>query len=126
MGLLVQPLHIIHASFLLSGQGNIVCNLDKVLRTVTGKCLTATFTHSILMSAERYVAVKHSFVHENRVTVFRIIIASSLAWVIALLLPTEDVLKSKTDFASNFIVFIVVPVLLYFLLFRSEGQATQE
>ena len=114
VGLLVQPLHIIHASFLLSGQGNIFCDLDKVLRTVTGKCLTATFTHLILMSAERYVAVRHPFVHENQITEFRIIIASSLAWVIAILLPTEDVLKSKTNFASNFIVFIVVPVLIYF------------
>ena len=119
VGLLVQPLHIIHASFLLSGQGNIFGNLDKVSRTVTGKCLKASFTHLILMNAERYVAVRHPYAYENQVTEARIIIASGLAWAIALLLPTEDVVKSKTDFVSNFVVFIVVPVLLYFLIFTT-------
>ena len=114
VGLLVQPLHIIHTSFLLSGQGNIFCKLEKVLTIVTGKCLKASFTHLILMSAERYVAVRHPFTYENHVTELRIIIAFGLAWVIAILLPNEDVLKTDTDFVSNFVVFIVVPVLLYF------------
>ena len=59
VGLLVQPLHIIQASFLLNGQGNVFCKLEKVLTIVTGKCLKASFTHLILMSAERqYVAVQ--------------------------------------------------------------------
>ena len=86
VGLLVQPLHIIHTSFLLSGQGNIFCKLEKVLTIVTGKCLKASFTHLILMSAERYVAVRHPFTYENHVTELRIIIAFGLAWVIAILL----------------------------------------
>ena len=66
------------------------------------------------MSAERYVAVRHPFTYENHVTELRIIVAFGLAWVIALLFPNEDVLATNTDFVSNFVVFIVVPVLLYF------------
>ena len=107
VGLVVQPFHIIHASFLLNGQGNVFCNLDKVSITLTGKCLTASLIHLILMTAERYVAVRHPFAYENHVTEARIIIASSLAWMIALLLPMQGVFKTNTDFVSNFVVFIV-------------------
>ena len=114
VGLLVQPLHIILSSFLLIGQGNIFCNLSKVSITVTSKCLMASFTHLILMSAERYVAVRHPFVYENLVSEARIIIASGLAWVIALLLPMEETPKTKPDFVKIVVVFVVVPVLLYF------------
>ena len=45
VGLFVQPLHIIHASVLLSGQGNIFCNLNEVSVTLTFICLLASFTH---------------------------------------------------------------------------------
>jgi len=114
VGLLVQPFHIIHASFLPNGQGNIFCNLDKVSVTLTGKCLTISFNHVVLLSAERYFAVRHPFTYESQVTEFRIIIASGLAWIMALLLPMQGVFKTNTHFVSNFLVLIVVPVLLYF------------
>ena len=114
VGLLVQPLHIMHASFLLSGQGNIFCNLNKVSVTLTFICLLASFTHLILLSAERYVAVRHPFVYENQVTEARIIIASCLAWIIALLLPLVKPSQTEPDSVKIFAVFIVIPVLLYF------------
>ena len=114
VGLLVQPLHIMHASFLLSGQGNIFCNLNEVSVTLTFICLSASFTHLILLSAERYVAVRHPFVYENQVTEARIIIASGLAWIIALLLPLVKPSQTEPDSVKIFAVFIVIPVLLYF------------
>ena len=114
VGLLVQPFHIIHASFLLIGQRNIFCNLIKSTTTLTTKCLTASFTHLVLLSAERYVAVRHPFTHENQVTEVRIIIASTLSWVTVLLFPTEEPSKPKPDFMKTFIVFIAVPALLCF------------
>ena len=114
VGLLVQPLHIMHASFLLSGQGNIFCNLNKVSVTLTFICLLASFTHLILLSAERYVAVRHPFVYENQVTEARIIIASGLAWIIALLLPLVKPSQTESDSVKIFVIFIVIPVLLYF------------
>ena len=114
VGLLVQPLRIIQASFLLSGQGKMFCNLNKVSVTLTFKCLMASFTHLILLSAERYVAVRHPFVYENQVTEGHIIIASGMAWIIALLLPLVKPSIAEPDFVKIFVVFIVVPVLLYF------------
>ena len=82
--------------------------------TLTGKCLTTSCTHLILLSAERYFTVRHPFTYESQVTEFRIILASNLAWVLALLLPMQDVFKTNTYFFSNFLVFVVGPVLLYF------------
>jgi len=114
VGLLVQPFHIIRASFLLNGQGKIFCKLNKMSMNLPFRCLMASFTHLILLSAERYIAVRHPFTYENQVTEVRIIIASGLAWVIALLLPMQHVFKTKGDFVKIFVVFIVVPVLLYF------------
>ena len=66
------------------------------------------------MSAERYVAVRHPFTHENQVTEVRIIIASTLSWVTALLFPADELSKTKPDFTKVFVAFIVVPVLLCF------------
>ena len=113
VGLIVQPFHIINSSFLVSGQGNTFCNLNKVTMTLTGKCLMPSFTLSIFISAERYAAVRHPFAYESQVTEGRIIIASGLAWVIALLLPIENGAETKTDFVSNFVSFIVLPVFFY-------------
>jgi len=113
VGLLVQPLHIIKLSFLLNGQMSIFCKLEEVSNFLTSKCLIASSTHLILMSAERYAAVRHPFAYEDKVTEVRIIIVSGLAWLIALLLPTKDVFKTKTDSVGNLVVFIVVPILLY-------------
>ena len=113
MGLLVLPFHILHGGFLLSSQGNIFCNLNRVITPLSSTCLMASFTHLILMSAERYVAVRHTFAYENQVTEARIIIASGLAWVIALLLPTGEPSKTKPDLVKIFVVFIVIPVFFY-------------
>ena len=113
VGVLVQPLHIIKLSFLLNGQMNIFCKLEKVSKFLTSNCLMASSTHLILISAERYVAVTHPFAYEDKVTKVRIIIASGLAWLIALLLSTKDVFKTRTDSVGNSVVFIVVPILLY-------------
>ena len=44
----------------------------------------------------------------------RIIIASGLAWIIALVLPLIKLSNAEPDFVKIFAVFILVPVLLYF------------
>ena len=47
-------------------------------------CTAASLLHLLLMSGERYLAIKHPFAYENGlVTEARIIIASSMAWICA-------------------------------------------
>ena len=84
VGLLVQPLLITGASLLLNGELNMFCTLTGLSNIVIFKCLLASFYHFILMSAERYIAIKHPFAYETQVTEFRIIMASAMAWVVAI------------------------------------------
>ena len=114
VGLVVQPLHIASESFLLTGQGNNFCTLFKVTIAVGIKCFMASFNHSLLISAERYFAVKHPFAYENLTTEVRIIIASGLAWAAAIVVPMENATMTKTNFATRLAVFIILPVILLF------------
>ena len=89
VGLVVQPLHIASAGSLLRGDIMFCTITDLLPSTATLTCLLASFHHLVLMSAERYVAIKHPFTHETRVTEVRIIMASALAWAAAIILSSE-------------------------------------
>ena len=90
VGLVVQPLHITEASLLLKGEQ--FCPLTDLSNKVAFKCLLASFYHLVLLNVERYVAIKHPFVHETRVTEIRIIIASCLAWAVAIIIYSKNFL----------------------------------
>ena len=94
VGLVLQPLHIAKASFLLKGEHNMFCILTDLSRTVTLKCVLVSSHHLVLLSAERYVAIKHPFTYETKVTKARIIIASGLAWATAIILSSENLLRA--------------------------------
>ena len=80
--------------------------------------MAASFNHLLLMSAERYVAIKHHFAYENQVTEVRIIIASGLAWAAAFALPMDSVWTAKTHFATRLAVFII-PVFLAAMIYMN-------
>ena len=55
-----------------------------VFSLVSQTCTAASLLHLLLMSGERYLAIKHPFAYENGlVTEARIIIASNTAWICA-------------------------------------------
>ena len=116
VGLVVQPLHI--TTFILVLQGgetmNVLCNLIDVATTVSVTCALASFYHLFVMSGERYLAIKHSFAYEScLVTKARIIIASGLSWLAAvIILPVgKQFTSSLTVFVA---LFVFVPAILYF------------
>ena len=91
MGFVVQPLLIVHHSFILKGETGIFCSVLSTIRvTITTRCVITSLNLFVLLSAERYIAIKHSFAYEKLVTEGRIIVASGLAWAVAIILPTED------------------------------------
>ena len=102
VGLVLQPLYIVKESLLL--KGDIKYCTESIISdtTVTFICLLASFHHLVLMSAERYFAIKHPFVYETQVTEVRIILASALAWAAAIILsyigfpPTVILIASET------------------------------
>ena len=115
-GLVLQPLHIARESFLLKGEHSMFCTITDVSKTVTLKCLLVSFHHLVLLSTERYVAIKHPFAYDTKVTEFRIIMASALAWTTAIIIPSQNLLiatkLSKTILAVSETIRLIP--LLYF------------
>ena len=122
VGLVVQPLNI--TTFILVLQGgetpNVVCNLIEVTVTVSVTCALASLYHLFVMSGERYLAIKHSFAYEDGlVTEARIIIASGLSWLAAIIiLPVGYISEASRQFRSSLTVFValfvLIPAILYF------------
>ena len=106
VGLVLQPLYIAIASSLLSGYLTF-CAIIELSNTLTIICLLASFHHLVLMSAERYFAIKHPFLHENLVTKVRIIIASALVWAAAIILSSEDLLPKSILVVSETLLTIL-------------------
>ena len=80
VGLVVQPLQIVHYSFMLKGETGIFCSrVDTITVFINLRCVIASLNHFVVLSAERYVALKHSFAYENLVTEVRIIATSGQA-----------------------------------------------
>ena len=118
VGLVVQPLQIVSHSFLFQGETDVLCNLNKIAIGITVKCTWTSLFHLLLISTERYLAIKHTFAYENHVTEVRIIIASGLAWAAAFILPTQDLWLEKRQFltilAPSVIIFLFFPATIYF------------
>ena len=85
------------------------CTITFLSKTVTLSCVLASFHHLVLMSAERYVAIKHPFRHETQITEVRIIMASALAWVAAIILPSENLLATAIVIAAETLL-IILPI----------------
>ena len=86
VGLIVQPLAITSFSlfFIGSSAQTMTSSFVWVSSAVGQTCTAASLLHLLLMSGERYLAIKHPFAYENGlVTEARIIIASGLAWMCA-------------------------------------------
>ena len=108
VGLVLQPLQI--ASDISLFRGDIVsCTITYLSKTVTLTCVLASFHHLVLMSAERYVAIKHPFVYDTKVTEVRIIMASALAWSAAIIISSENLLATAIVIAAGTLL-ITLPI----------------
>ena len=86
VGLIVQPLVITNLSLFFTGSSpqTMTSTFVWVVSLVSQTCTAASLLHLLLMSGERYLAIKHPFAYENGlVTEARIITASGLAWMCA-------------------------------------------
>ena len=119
VGLAVQPLQIVHYSLMLQGESGIICGwVHQITGAITLRCVIASLNHFVLLSTERYIAIKHTFAHENLVTEVRIIIASGLMWAAAIIPPMEDFwsanIRNVTKFAVLLMEFIFLALVFYF------------
>ena len=113
-GLVVQPLHIASSVLLFDA----FCSLFNKSNVLTRKCIPASLYHLFLISLERYIAIKHPFIYENKVTEDRIIIASGLAWAAAVLLQIEQLLHPDSQLSIRVALYlpplILIPAIIYF------------
>ena len=116
VGLVFQPLEIANFGLILkSGETrNMLCAVANVAKTVSASCISASIFHFLLMSGERYlVPVKHSFEYETGlVTEARIITASALAWMCAVI-----VFVIKTSIFKGIrvlLTFVVISIVIKF------------
>ena len=88
VGLVVQPLEIGNFGLILKGgeTRNMLCAIANVTKTVSATCISASLFHLLLMSGERYLAIKYSFAYgTGLVTEARIVTDSALAWMCAVI-----------------------------------------
>ena len=84
VGLVVQPLHITKTLFLLEGKDfHEFCDIDLAFTFSLVISCWASLFHLILISGERYFAIKHTFTHASAVTKVRLMFCSALAWIAA-------------------------------------------
>ena len=86
VGLIAQPLAItFFILFLIGSSPQTMTRIVVCVSSAVGEtCIAASLLHLLLMSGERYLAIKHPFAYENGlVTEARIITASGLAWMCA-------------------------------------------
>ena len=118
VGLEVQALQIAWYIFLFHGKASVYCGLTEIASRISIKCILASLYHLLLMSAERYLAVKHPFAYDTQVTEVRIIAASGLAWAAAIILPTQDLWLANRQFlailAGSAMLFFYCLPMIYF------------
>ena len=103
LGLVVQPLQIAHYSFMLEGEYGVICrSLDTI---------TEAIDHFVVLSA-------YSFAHAILLTEVRIIVASGLAWAVAIILQMDNFWPANITkiarFAVLFMQFIRLALVVYF------------
>jgi len=84
VGLVVQPLHTAMTILLLQGKdAHELCDIFFAFTISFAIFTFATTSHLILISGERYLAVKHTFNHATVVTKSRLMISSAVLWITA-------------------------------------------
>ena len=110
VGLAFQPLHITATSLFLKGE-RMFCTITGISKTITFICILASLHHLVLMSAERYVAIKLPFAYEPVISEVRIILASSLAWAAAIMFSLENFLPTVGVAVSESLL-LIFPIYL--------------
>ena len=129
VGLIVQPLAITSFSlfFIGSSPQTMTSSFVWVSSAVGQTCTAASLLHLLLMSGERYLAIKHPFAYENGlVTEARIIIASNTAWICAAI--AYGIRASIFQEISVVIILAVISTVVYchVVIYKEVRRNTQQ
>ena len=114
VGIFVQPSYIVVLVMFLLDEPIGYCVM-RVLRTVMVCLVGTSLFHLVLISGERYLAMKHPFAYTTIITEARLLIASALAWLLFVILQiplavdkTVFFLTIKNVFGGLSVAFIVI------------------
>ena len=129
VGLIVQPLVITNFSlfFIGSSPQTMTSTFVWVSSAVGQTCTAASLLHLLLMSGERYLAIKHPFAYENGlVTEARIIMASNMAWICAAI--AYGIRASIFQEISVVIILAVISTVVYchVVIYKEVRRNTQQ
>ena len=122
VGLVMQPLHITKTIFILQGKyAHEFCNIELAF-TISFLALSfVTGSHLLLISGERYLAIKHAFTHATVVTKARVIMSSAVVWIamMAFLLVVSHFAIFVFTYGA---IIIFVTVLLHIFVYKEARQ----
>ena len=111
-GLVVYPIAIAVEVKRILGIGPF-CTLEKLYAVASFAAGFTSFSHLVLISIDRYVAIKHSLRYEEIVTTQRIQRGVLLAWAMTVCLTIQDLVSAFTESDSKLysIYLIVIDVI---------------
>ncbi|CAH3104792.1 unnamed protein product [Porites lobata] len=87
VGVLAQPAFIaLIISLLVDDDSSRSCTLPNFTIAVSRIGVSVSLVHTVLISGERYLAIRHSFAYFSLVTEARLLVASVLAWLLSITL----------------------------------------
>ena len=114
VGILVQPLFIAVLLSLLLDEPNGYCVL-LIVRLVVVCLINTSVYHLTLISAERYLAIKHPYAYSTFVTEARLLVASAMAWLLPVILPILIVVNLHTvvTYIGNTVIGLSIAVIAF-------------
>ena len=87
VGVIIQPTFVVLIiTFLFDNSSRASCALQVFTMIATNYLVANSLLHLVLISGERYLAMKHSFAYITLVTEARLLVASALAWLLSAIL----------------------------------------
>ena len=124
VGLVVQPLHIAKTIFILQAgkDAHEFCNINMPFAVSLLMFSFGTNCHLLLISGERYLAIKHTFTHAKVVNKARLITSSAVAWIAAILLFLVAFYLSVAALFTGMAIIISTIVLLQILVYKEARR----
>ena len=135
VGICVQPLYISLLISILQGRkfSNAPCPLQKAaIYSVNFFCISSV-AHLVLMTADRYMAIKHTYTYDAIITKTRVFIASAIGWIVTAMVHSLILIDQNIFIAINnaflvaFLLFVIFcNVMIYRETRRHERQIAEE
>ena len=133
VGIVSQPAFIIKEIYRLTGGSpDVYCMMYIPTKVVTTNLCLLSLFHLVLISVERFVAMKYSLRYESIVNRFRLIVALSISWLIVIVYFLTMIVPDLQAFPPA--IFAIVSLLIipychisvYFVCRRHMNQIKSE